>query len=88
MSEKDRLYANIEVIVLLGIVLVLTLLSEIPLLFSLYLFVGCSIFLVEKVSIKNFSYYPFLVTIYVVSYPLLILVFVIIRSKVFSQKKK
>jgi len=88
MSEKDRLYANIEVVIVSGIVIALTLLSKIPLIFSLYLFVGCVIFLVEKASMKKFSYYPFLVTIFVVSYPLLFIGVVIIRSIVFFQKRK
>jgi len=45
MSEKNRLYANIEAIVLLGVIIALTLLSAIPFFISLYLFIGYFLFL-------------------------------------------
>ena len=82
MSEKNRLYANIEAIVLLGVIIALTLLSAIPFFISLYLFIGYILFLIgyfliliTKHSFKE--YRPFLVTIFVVCYPLLIVGFVI-----------
>jgi len=81
MSEKNRLYANIEAIVLLGVIIVLTLLSAIPFFISLYLFIGYILFFIGYFLILITSsfeeYRPFLVTIFVVCYPLLILGFVI-----------
>jgi len=78
MSEKNRLYANIEAIVLLGVIIVLTLLSAIPFFILLYLFIGYILFLIGYFLIlitrHSFKEYrPFLVTIFVVCYPLLIL---------------